>query len=148
MALNADEGPGLRSIWELVIEPSRGRLAFALRLAIICTLVAIVAGGYQTPEIALTGYVAFFLNKPDRVSSLLLAVVFPVVLTLTISLLLILAMQVLDYPGLRVLAMALISFFMMFLASASKLKPLASTIALIVAYALDVLGSAPFGEAA
>jgi multidrug resistance protein MdtO len=148
MALNADEGPGLRSILELVTEPSWGRLAFALRLAIICTLVAIVAEAYQTPEIALTVYVAFFLNKPDRVSSLLLAFAFPIVLTLTISLLLILAMQILDYPGLRVLAMALISLSTMFLASASKLKPLASTIALIVAYALDVLGSAPFGEAA
>jgi multidrug resistance protein MdtO len=148
MALNADKPLGLRSIWELVIEPSRERFAFALRLAIICTLVAIVAEVYQTPEVALTVYVVFFLNKPDRVSSLLLAVVFPIVLTLTISLLLILAMHVLDNPGLRVLAMALVSFFMMFLASASKLKPLASTITLIVAYALDVLGSAPFGEAA
>lgn len=148
MALNADESPGLESIVGLIIEPSMGRLAFALRLAIICTLAAIVAELYQTPEIALTVYVAFFLNKPDRVSSLLLAVAFPIVLTLTISLLLILAMQILDYPGLRVLAMTLISFSMMFLASASKLKPLASTIALIVAYALDVLGSTPFGEAA
>ncbi len=107
MALNANKGPGLGSIWELVIEPSTGRLAFALRLAIICTLVAIVAEVYQTPEIALTVYVAFFLNKPDRVSSLLLAIVFPIVLTLTIALLLILAMHVLDSPGLRVLAMAL-----------------------------------------
>jgi multidrug resistance protein MdtO len=148
MALNADESPELRSILGLITEPSMGRLAFALRLAIICSLVAIVAEVYQTPEIALTVYVAFFLNKPDRVSSLLLAVAFPIVLTLTISLLLLLAMHVLDYPGLRVLAMALISFSMMFLASASKLKPLASTIALIVAYALDVLGSTPFGEAA
>lgn len=148
MDLNADESPGLRSFWDLVIEPSRGRLAFALRLAFICTLVAIVAEVYQTPAIALTVYVAFFLNKPDRVSSMLLAVAFPVVLTVIIALLLVLAMHVLDSPGLRVLAMALISFTMLFLASASKLKPLASILALIVAYALDVFGSAPFGEAA
>jgi multidrug resistance protein MdtO len=36
---------------------------------------------------------------------------------------------------------------MMFLASASKLKPVASVVALVIAYALDVLGSAPLGEA-
>ncbi|WP_371417188.1 FUSC family protein [Granulicella sp. L60] len=42
--------------------------------------------------------------------------------------------------------MASISFVMLFFASASKLKPLASTIALVLAYALDVLGSVPIGE--
>ena len=42
--------------------------------------------------------------------------------------------------------MASISFVMLFFASASKLKPLASTIALVLAYALDVLGSVPVGE--
>jgi multidrug resistance protein MdtO len=44
--------------------------------------------------------------------------------------------------------MALTSFVMMFLASASKLKPVASILALVIAYALDVLGSVPLGEAA
>src|SRR5262249_23691196 len=37
---------------------------------------------------------------------------------------------------------------MMFLASASKLKPVASILALVIAYALGILGSVPFGEAA
>jgi multidrug resistance protein MdtO len=111
-------------------------------------LVAIFAEVYKTPDIALTVYVAFFLNKPDRTSSMLLTVVMTVLVTILIGLLLVLATPVLGNPGLRVLTMTLISFVMLFLASASKLKPVGSTIALILAYALDLLGSAPFGELA
>ena len=45
-----------------------------------------------------------------------------------------------------VISMALISFGLLFLASASKLRPLASTIALIIGYALDELGLIQVGE--
>src|SRR5664280_1242241 len=44
--------------------------------------------------------------------------------------------------------MAGVSFCLLFLVSASKLKPVGSDVALVIAYALDVLGSAPFGELA
>jgi multidrug resistance protein MdtO len=133
------------SLYRLIVDPSPGRFAFALRLALICTLVAVFAEIYTTPEIALTVYVAFFLNKPDRTSSMLLTVAITIVITVVIGVLLVLATPVLGSPGLRVLTMTLISLLMTFMASASKLKPLASTIALVLAYALDVLGSAPLG---
>jgi multidrug resistance protein MdtO len=42
--------------------------------------------------------------------------------------------------------MAAISFTLLFLVSASKLKPIGSTLTLIIAYALDLLGSVPLGE--
>jgi len=42
--------------------------------------------------------------------------------------------------------MAALSCGLLFLASASRLRPIAATIALIVAYALDLVGSAPAGE--
>jgi multidrug resistance protein MdtO len=111
-----------------------------------CTLVAIVAETYTTPEIALTVYLVFFLNKPDRTSSMALTLAIMVLITLVVGLLLLLAEPVWASPAVRVLAMASISFVMLFFASASKLKPLASTIALVLAYALDVLGSVPVGE--
>ncbi len=44
--------------------------------------------------------------------------------------------------------MTLISFGLLFLASASKLKPVGSIIALIAAYALDLLSNAQIGEIA
>jgi multidrug resistance protein MdtO len=148
MAVRADSSVPAFSRWHLVAEPSPGRLAFAVRLALICTLVAIFAEVYKTPEIALAVYLVFFLNKPDRTSSMLLTVAITVLITLVIGILFLIAQPVLGDPGLRVLTMALISFVMMFLSSASKLKPVASVVALVIAYALDVLGSAPLGEAA
>ncbi len=72
MAVRADSGIRWASVWRLLGEPSPGRLAFAARLALICTLVTIFAETYTTPEIALTVYLVFFLNKPDRMSSMAL----------------------------------------------------------------------------
>jgi multidrug resistance protein MdtO len=146
MAARADNGIRWASVWPLIAEPSPGRLAFAVRIALTCTLVAILAETYTTPEIALTVYLVFFLNKPDRMSSMLLTIAIMVLITLIVGLLLLLAEPVWASPAVRVFAMASISFVMLFFASASKLKPLASTIALVLAYALDVLGSVPVGE--
>ena len=146
MAVRADSGIRWQSVWQLIAEPSPGRLAYAARIALICMLVAICAETYTTPEIALTVYLVFFLNKPDRTSSMALTLAIMVLITLVVGLLLLLAEPVWASPAVRVLAMTSISFVMLFLASASKLKPLASTIALVLAYALDVLGSVPVGE--
>ena len=146
MAARADSGIRWASVWPLIAEPSPGRLAFAARIALICMLVSIFAETYTTPEIALTVYLVFFLNKPDRMSSMALTLAIMVLITLVVGLLLLLAEPVWASPAVRVLAMASISFVMLFFASASKLKPLASTIALVLAYALDVLGSVPVGE--
>jgi multidrug resistance protein MdtO len=146
MVVRADRVPD-RSVWHLITEPSPGRLRFALRLALICTLVAVFAEVYKIPEISLTVYVVFFLNKPDRTSSIVLTVAIVIIITIVVGTLILLAQPLLGNPGLRVLTMALISFVMMFLSSASKLKPIASIVALVIAYALDLLGSAPVGEA-
>jgi len=146
MAVRADSGIQWASLWPLIVESSPHRLAFAARIGLICTLVTIFAETYTTPEIALTVYLVFFLNKPDRMSSMALTIAITVLITFVVGLLLLLAEPVWASPALRVFAMALISFVMLFFASASKLKPLASTIALVLAYALDVLGSVPVGE--
>jgi multidrug resistance protein MdtO len=148
MALRADNTIADSSVWHLITEPSAGRLAFAARLALICTLVAVLAEVYKTPEIALTVYLVFFLNKPDRSSSVLLTVAIVVIITAVVGILLLIAPPLLANSGLRVLTMALISFVMMFLGSASKLKPIASILALVIAYALDILSEVPLGEAA
>jgi multidrug resistance protein MdtO len=48
-----------------LLMPFPGRLEFAVRLALICALTTLVVEIYQTPDPALTAYVAFFLIKPD-----------------------------------------------------------------------------------
>ena len=147
MAPNADEPP--RGIWRTLpalLAPSPERIEFAVRLALICALTALVVEIYQTPSPALTVYLAFFVNRPDRTTSLITCVVMTLVFTVAVGLVILLAKAVLDVPGWRVATMATISFLFLFLGSASKLRPLASPVALIVAYALDVLGNAPQGE--
>ncbi|RUL78817.1 FUSC family protein [Dyella choica] len=132
---------------ELVVR-TPGRAEFTLRLALICVLTTWIGQAYQIPDVALSAYVVFFMNKPDRTSSVLFSVVLALLVSFLIGLLILIAGAALDVPSLRVAIMAALSLSLLFLASASKLKPLASTIALIVVYALDQMGKAPEGELA
>lgn len=129
-----------------LLAPFPGRLEFAIRLSVICALTTLVTAIYRTPDPALTVYVVFFMNKPDRTTSLILNLALVIVITVVIGTVFLLARAVIDEPFWRVTSIAMVSFALLFLASASKLQPIASTLALIVAYALDLLGSAPTGE--
>jgi multidrug resistance protein MdtO len=150
MAPLADDGSGgvLRARWLEVVTDAPGRGEFALRLALICALVTWITQIYQTPEPALAAYVVFFMNQPDRVSSIRAGVGFAVLTSLVIGLLLLLANETLDVPALRVTVMVALSLGMLFLASASRLKPFAGIFMLVVAYALDQLARVPTGELA
>jgi len=128
--------------------PFPGRLEFAVRLALICALTTLVVEIYQTPDPALTVYLVFFLNKPDRGTSLILSIAMLALFSLIVPSLIIVAIIVVDYPVWRVASMAAISLGLLFLASASKLRPIGGVVALIVAYALDLLGTVHGGEIA
>lgn len=128
--------------------PSPGRLEFSVRLALICALTALVVELYQTPDPALTVYVAFFLIKPDRTTSIILSLVMVLVMTVTLLIILAATIVVADVPMWRVGLMTMLSFGLIFLASASKLRPITPIMALIAAYALDLLGTVQSGEVA
>jgi multidrug resistance protein MdtO len=132
----------------VLLAPFPGRLEFAARLALTCALATFVAEIYQTPDPALTAYVAFFVMKPDRAASVVTSIAMTLLITLLVGLVLGLALQVIDQPLWRVTVMTLMSLGITFAASASKLKPVAGTVALIIAYALDLLGTIPGGEIA
>jgi multidrug resistance protein MdtO len=116
--------------------------------AVVCALTAAITALYQTPSPALTAYVAFFLNRPDRAGSIVTAIALTIVVTVLLGVLVLVADAVVDAPAWRVGALAAFSFALLFLASASKLQPIAAIVALIVAYALDLLGGVPDGELA
>lgn len=137
-----------RASWLQLLAPDSERLEFTTRLALICSLTALVAEIYQTPDPALTVYIAFFLNKPERTESLILSVAFVVVITVVIAITLGVANLVADNSMWLVISIAVISFVSLFLTSASKLRPVGSTVALIIAYALDLLGTIQTGELA
>jgi multidrug resistance protein MdtO len=131
-----------------LLAPFPGRAAMALRIALICTLTVLVASAYGTPDAALSAYVVFFMNRPDRVLSVVLSTVLLLLVSLIIGLIFLVANFALDQPIWRVSCIAVLSFGLLFLTSASKLRPVGSTIALIVGFGLDKLGSVPFGEVA
>jgi multidrug resistance protein MdtO len=131
-----------------LLAPQPGRGAFASRQALICALTVLVVEIYQTPDPALTAYIVFFLNREDRATSIIVNLVFLLVITVVIGMAIVAAMMVADDPMWRVVAMTVISFCLLFLASASKLRPVGSTVALIVGYALDLLGRIQAGEIA
>ena len=131
-----------------LLMPFPWRLEFAIRLALICALTTLVVEIYQTPEPALTVYLVFFLNKPDRGTSLILSLAMLALFTLIVTSVILVAIIVIDQPVWRVASMAAISLGLLFLASASKLRPIGGTVALIVAFALDELGTVHGGEIA
>ena len=131
-----------------LLAPRPGRFEFSMRLALICALTVLVVEIYQTPEPALPAYIVFFLNREDRMTSLIMNAVLVVVATLIISLVLVVAMVVADDRMWLFVSIAVLSFGFLFLASASKLRPIGSTLALIVGYALDQLGTIHLGEEA
>lgn len=133
---------------QLLWLPSIERGEFALRLAIAAALTTYLVMYFQTPEPALTAYLVFFMNKPDRVTSILTQVIMIALITIVIGGILLMASWVIDSPFWRVVSMIGLSIALLFLGSASKLKPIAATLALITGYSLDLLGSAPVGEAA
>ncbi len=139
--------PGPREILSL-LAPFPGRAAIAVRVALICALTLLVTSMYGTPEAAISAYVVFFVNKPDRVSSILTAMAMLVLITSLIALVLVIAMFSVDYSVLRVSWIVVLSMGLLYLTSASKLRPVGAIIAMIVGFGLDQLGNTPFGEAA
>jgi multidrug resistance protein MdtO len=131
-----------------LLRPFPGRLEFSSRLALACALTTLVAEIYQTPDPALTAYVAFFVMKRDRMESVIISIVLAILISLLVGTLILVSTAVIDQPLWRMISITVVSFGLLFLASASKLRPLAAIIALIVGYGLDLLSDAQVGEIA
>ncbi|WP_028221131.1 FUSC family protein [Paraburkholderia oxyphila] len=139
--------PGPREIAKL-LAPFPGRAAIVTRIALICALTVLVTTGYSTPDAATSVYIVFFLNRPDRMTSVVMSIALMLVVTAIIGVVMIFAILTIDQPPLRVASMALLSFGLLFATSASKLRPIGAILAMIVGFGLDELGLAPVGEAA
>ena len=91
-----------------LLGPAPGRLEFATRLALICALTTLAGELYRLPDIALMVYIVFFLNKPDRATSLITNLILVVLITLMVGTIMLVSMAVLDLPMWRVIAIAVI----------------------------------------
>jgi multidrug resistance protein MdtO len=136
--------PGPREIAKL-LAPFPGRASIVTRIALICALTVLVTSAYGTPEAATATYIVFFLNKPDRVTSIVTSIALLLLITVIIGTVMVFAIFCIDIPALRVAGMALLSFGLLFVTSASKLRPVGAIVAMIVGFGLDELGLAPLG---
>ncbi|MBB3257268.1 multidrug resistance protein MdtO [Paraburkholderia bannensis] len=131
-----------------LLAPFPGRASIVTRIALICALTALVNSAYGVPEAATSAYIVFFLNRPDRVTSVVMSCALFLLVTAIIGIVMVFAIFSIDVPALRVGYMALLSFGLLFVTSASKLRPVGVIVAMIVGFGLDELGLAPVGEAA
>ncbi|RDK07515.1 FUSC family protein [Cupriavidus lacunae] len=138
---------GLADIRAL-LAPIPGRAAATTRITVACTLTVLVTSIYGTPEAAISAYVVFFANRADRTSSIVMSVAALVLVSMIIGLVIWLADFSVDDPLRRVACMAMVSAAVLFLTSASKLRPVGAIVAMIIGFGLDELGLVPSGEIA
>ncbi|MFT8516491.1 MAG: FUSC family protein [Acetobacter persici] len=135
-------------IWRLITERSPGRGTAALRMAAACTVTVLVGEIWQVPDLAVPALVTMALWQKDRVTNVLAGLAVNLLFGLIILLMFGLVRLTLDHPMGLAIATALLSFGFFFLGSASKLKPVAYMLGLVVVYAMIAIGNVPVGELA
>lgn len=150
MAKPATNSPALTAgrIWQLVTDRAPGRGGAALRVAAACTTTVLVGEIWQVPDIAVPALVTMALWQKDRVTNVLAGLGVNILFGLIILIMFGLVRLTLDHPMGLVVATAALSFGFFFLGSASKLKPVAYMLGLVVVYALIAIGNVPIGELA
>jgi multidrug resistance protein MdtO len=125
-----------------------GRLAMAWRVGALCALMTLVAMLYGIPESAISCYLILFVMKPDAAESMAMAIAVTLLVSIVVGLILLILPYTLESAPLRMAVLALSSFAFLWLGSASKLGPVGSIIALVIAFIMSLLGDAPNGELA
>lgn len=125
-----------------------GRLAMAWRIGALCALMTLLAMSYGIPESAISCYLILFVMKPDSVESIAMAIAVTLLVSVVVGLILLILPYVLASTPLRLGVIVLSSFIFLWLSSASKLGPVGSIIALVIAFVMTLLGNVPNGELA
>lgn len=120
----------------------------AWRVAALCALMAMIAMIYGIPESAISCYLIIFVMKPDGVESMVMAIAITVLVSLVVGLVFLLIHFTLEAAPLRMAALIISSFLFLYIGSASKLGPVGSIIALVIAFVMTLLSDIPMGEVA
>ncbi|ARB86855.1 FUSC family protein [Yersinia intermedia] len=103
---------------------------------------------YGIPESAISCYLIIFVMKPDGVESMVMAIAITVLVSLVVGLVFLLIHFTLEAAPLRMAALIISSFLFLYIGSASKLGPVGSIIALVIAFVMTLLSDIPMGEVA
>ncbi|GBQ95971.1 fusaric acid resistance protein [Acetobacter nitrogenifigens DSM 23921 = NBRC 105050] len=141
-------GPSTRRLWRLICNPAPGRMGYALRMAAGCTTTVLIGEIWQIPELAVPTLVTMALWQEDRTTNAIAGVGVNLLILVLLALVYGIIRITLDHPLGIVIAVALLSCGFFFLGSASKLKPVAYMLGLIVVYAMIAVDQVPVGELA
>ncbi|OVZ78136.1 FUSC family protein [Yersinia intermedia] len=103
---------------------------------------------YGIPESAISCYLIIFVMKPDGVESMVMAIAITILVSLVVGLVFLLIHFTLEAAPLRMAALIISSFLFLYIGSASKLGPVGSIIALVIAFVMTLLSDIPMGEVA
>lgn len=111
-------------------------------------MVVLIGEIWQIPDVAVPALCTMAVWQKDRTTNMLAGVAINILIIAILALLFVLIHLTLDHPFGQVVAIMLLSFTFFFLGSASKLKPVAYLLGLIVVFALVVADQVPIGEIA
>ena len=117
-------------------------------MAAACAMVVLIGEIWQIPDVAVPALCTMAVWQKDRTTNMLAGIAINILIVAILALLFVLIHLTLDHPFGQVVAIMLLSFIFFFLGSASKLKPVAYLLGLIVVFALVVADQAPIGEIA
>jgi len=116
------------------LAPRPGRFRDAVSIGGLCTAIVVVSMTLRIPEAGLAAYLVFFAYRPDANGTIAVAVVFAALAILVVGLSIPMLAAVVDNPPARMALVAVITFVGMWLASATPLGPIASTLAMLLTF--------------
>jgi len=114
------------------LAPTPGRLNATARVVVATTMVLVTSMTLEVPSIALSLFIVLFLTKENSVVTALVGVLAIVVVTIAIALTVVIFRLTIDYPVLRLTAMALVFCLGMYASRVFPLGPAGFLIAIVV----------------
>lgn len=128
--------------------PYDGRWEQAWRIALLCSLMTLIAMNYGIPETSISCYVIFFVMRSDAIESSLMAIALVVLVSIVVVLMVFLVSFTIDSPPARLAVLVVFSTALLFLGVNSALGPLGGIIALVIGFIMTMLVYTPIGELA
>lgn len=123
-----------------------GRIAITWQMALLCSLMAMIAMVYSIPESAISCYLLLFMMTQDPVKNIVMAAAVAILVSIIVGLIILVMPWMLEFPPLRLALLVVSSFALLWLSSASKLGAVGTIIALVIAVAMTLPGNPPGGE--
>lgn len=134
-----------QSVWRDLL-PFEGRFAITWRVAIVCSLTAMMFMTYGVPLVSIGCYLIMYLGKPTAQENMLTAVAISVLISLLVPVLLWLAAASINDPLWRLVIIVLGTYIFVLIGAATPLGEQGNIVGLVIAFAVTLLPMTPLGE--